>query len=134
MLSLLGCASANCGAGMIETEEPAGEDSQSATEEAYQVYKAGDSTALYRRAFLNQARASIWKNLGHYDPTLCHQIAQRGLLKVKSFRGESKVSTWFYRLAENECKRELRRLGTIRKRDGRARVYRTGEQRFEETG
>jgi RNA polymerase sigma-70 factor (ECF subfamily) len=43
-------------------------------------------------------------------------MAEKGIRSLNKFRGDSKVSTWFYKIAENECKRELRRLITTRKR------------------
>jgi RNA polymerase sigma factor (sigma-70 family) len=105
-----------------DKENPAGE-----TDRAFFTYKGGDPEPLYR-AFVAQARIAIWKHLGAGDPTLCHQIAERGLLTVGKFRGDSKISTWFYKIAENECKRELRRLGVVRKRAVQLESIQPGSQ------
>jgi RNA polymerase sigma factor (sigma-70 family) len=101
---------------MTNFTDPASANPGSDADHAYHAYKSGNSAPLYQ-AFVAQARIAVWKNIGPADPTLCHQIAERGLLAVGKFRGDSRVSTWFYKIAENECKRELRRLTTIRKRD-----------------
>jgi RNA polymerase sigma factor (sigma-70 family) len=100
---------------MADLADPTTENPKSDADNAYQAYKDGNPEPLYR-AFVAQARIAIWKNLGAMDPTLCHQIAERGLLAVGKFRGGSKISTWFYKIAENECKRELRRQITTRNR------------------
>ena len=79
------------------------------------AYKGGNPEPLYQ-AFVAQARIAIWKHLGVGDHTLCHQIAEKGIRSLNKFRADSKVSTWFYKIAENDCKRELRRLITTRNR------------------
>jgi RNA polymerase sigma factor (sigma-70 family) len=91
------------------------QNSESAIDGAYRAYEVGNSEPLYQ-AFVVQARTAVWKHVRRDDPTLCHQIAARAMLAVDKFRGESKLSTWFFRIAENECKRELSRLIKSRQR------------------
>lgn len=50
------------------------------------------------------------------DSALEHDIATKGLLGLRSFRGKSRLSTWFYRIAQNEAQRALRAWIEKRKR------------------
>jgi hypothetical protein len=83
--------------------KPATEKPESEAEKAFRAYKSGNPEPVYQ-VFLAQARIAIWKNIRVADPTLCHQIAEKGVHGLSKFRGDSKVSTWFYRIAELEKK------------------------------
>jgi RNA polymerase sigma factor (sigma-70 family) len=76
---------------------------------AYQAYLHDEPDALYR-AFRSQARNRIWWHLLGHDPALEHDIATRAMRALPRFRAKSRVSTWFFRIAENEIKRALREL------------------------
>lgn len=86
---------------------------------AYEARKAGEPNndeRLYR-AFLDQARnvARYRVDWSHLPQVGC-DIASRAMVKLKGFRGESSVSTWFYRLAVNEAKRALETVISDRNR------------------
>jgi len=83
---------------------------------AYQAYLHDEPDALYR-AFRSQARNRIWWHLLGRDAGLEHDIATRAMRALPRFRTKSRVSTWFFRIAENEIKRELRHR--IEERRGR---------------
>jgi RNA polymerase sigma-70 factor (ECF subfamily) len=82
-------------------------------DQAYEAYKAGNSagsTELYE-ALLTQARNVVWFKLPEFGiirvRELAHDIATRAIEKIDQFRGESKFSTWFYTIAQNEVDRAL---------------------------
>jgi RNA polymerase sigma factor (sigma-70 family) len=84
---------------------------------AYEAYKAKAPDAEERLlgAFLAQARNIARFRLGdEYDGTVAYDAAHRAMLALKDFEGKSAISTWFYRIAQNESFSELGRL--IRKR------------------
>jgi RNA polymerase sigma factor (sigma-70 family) len=84
---------------------------------AYAVYVVGrpdTETRLYH-ALRAQARNIVWCRLGAPDAPLEHDIATRAIQALQAFRGESRVSTWFYVLAQREANRALRTL--IQKRE-----------------
>ena len=85
---------------------------------AHAAYKAGEPGSDERlyAAFHAQARNVLRYRLGGYDRTLEEEITHRALLALGKFRGESGLSTWFYRLALNETNREFRRLSVHRGR------------------
>lgn len=78
---------------------------------AYDASKAGKdgSDELLYGAFLAQANNVVEYRLrtDAYDPTLGRDIARRAMMALKDFRGESKPSTWFYSIAQNEVNRAL---------------------------
>jgi RNA polymerase sigma factor (sigma-70 family) len=77
---------------------------------AYADYRhdvAQNSERLFK-AFRAQASNIASYRLGWDDPFLAGDIAARAFLAIKSFRDESEISTWFYRLAQNEANRALR--------------------------
>jgi RNA polymerase sigma factor (sigma-70 family) len=87
---------------------------------AYEAYKARepDSEDLLHRAFTAQARnVATFHDLARFELTLAHDIASRAMLALPEFRGRSRLSSWFYRIAQNEMKRALRGLIRRRKRD-----------------
>jgi RNA polymerase sigma factor (sigma-70 family) len=84
---------------------------------AYEAYKANepDSEERLLAAFLAQARNIARFRLGDgYDGTVAYDAAHRAMLGLKDFDGKSALSTWFYRIAQNESFSELGRL--IKKR------------------
>ena len=80
---------------------------------AYRAYQAGEQDSLEQlvKAFRTQARNVVFYRLGSDDPTLEQNISHRAFLALKQFTGKNgtKLSTWFYRIAQNEAKRELSR-------------------------
>jgi RNA polymerase sigma-70 factor, ECF subfamily len=96
---------------MAKTEESYTQRLSREIDAAYEAYKADepDSEERLLEAFRVQARNVIVYRLQSDDPTLEYQISHRAILALKKFRGESKLSTWFYHMAQNETKRELRR-------------------------
>lgn len=79
---------------------------------AYEAYRAGepDGDAQLYEAFRAQARNICTYHLGPNYRTLEHDITHRAIMGLKKFRGGSRVSTWFYEVAQNEANRALRRL------------------------
>jgi len=87
---------------------------------AYEAYKPGepDNEDRLHRAFTAQARnIASYHDLARYELSLAHDIASRAMLALPKFRGGSKLSSWFYRIAQNEVKRALRTLIQKRNRD-----------------
>lgn len=85
---------------------------------AFEAYTAGEpqsSERLYR-ALKAQASNILYHRLGRYDEHLERHITHRAMLALESFKGKSKLSTWFYTLAQNEANRELRSEITNRNR------------------
>jgi RNA polymerase sigma-70 factor, ECF subfamily len=84
---------------------------------AYEAYKAGDSGSDERlyQALGIQAGNVIWFRLRLKDDTLEHALAERAMSALGKFRGSSRLSTWFYKLAQNEANRALRKLIEDRK-------------------
>jgi len=82
-------------------------------DEAYEAYRADNSagsTELYE-ALKAQARNVVSFKFPELNSILAreraHDIATRAFEKVGQFRGESKLSTWFYTIAQNEVNRAL---------------------------
>lgn len=76
---------------------------------AYEAYRPGEpeaDTRLYE-AFREQARNVIWQRLTLRVEPLEHDISSRAIIALKQFRGESRLSTWFYALAQNEVTEAL---------------------------
>jgi RNA polymerase sigma factor (sigma-70 family) len=70
--------------------------------------KPGADTALHRRfrALADHIlRYRFWPD--EPDPSLEFEIAEKALLKLDQFRGDSRISTWVYRIAQNEATDEL---------------------------
>ena len=87
---------------------------------AYEAYKARepDSEDLLHRAFTAQARnVATFHDLARFELTLAHDIASRAMLALPEFRGRSRLSSWFYRIAQNEVNRALRALIQKRTRE-----------------
>lgn len=79
-------------------------------DEAYELYCAGEpnrESTLYS-AFRAQADNIVCYRLQASDTYLAHTITTRALTRLGSFKRRSKLSTWFYRLAQNEVNRALR--------------------------
>src|SRR5271165_2235561 len=92
---------------------PSGEDTYTRKlsleiDSAYEAYLQDEPSALYR-SFRKQARNRIWQRISAYDEVLEHEIAVRAISALPSFRGGSRVSTWFFRIVNNEINRALRR-------------------------
>jgi DNA-directed RNA polymerase specialized sigma24 family protein len=81
---------------------------------AYDAYKAreNNSEELLYGALLAQANNIVRFRLRSdpYDRTLGCDIARRAMMSLKDFLGKSKVSTWFYQIAQREVNRSLREL------------------------
>jgi RNA polymerase sigma factor (sigma-70 family) len=80
-----------------------------AIDAAYELYRAGEPNGdkkLYD-AFRKQARNVIWWKLLREDQALAHDVALRAFMALSKFRGKSRPSTWFYRIAKNEANRAL---------------------------
>jgi RNA polymerase sigma-70 factor (ECF subfamily) len=56
------------------------------------------------------------RHSGLDSSTLVNDIVHRAMVGLKSFRGNSKLSTWFWTLAQHEVDRALRRLIQDKKR------------------
>jgi RNA polymerase sigma factor (sigma-70 family) len=87
---------------------------------ANEVYKPGDpeSEGRLHHAFRVQARnVASYHDVSRFEPSLANDIASRAMLALPKFRGRSRLSSWFYRIAQNEMKRALRGLIQKRKRD-----------------
>jgi RNA polymerase sigma factor (sigma-70 family) len=83
---------------------------------AHKLGEQGNDTRLYR-SFLAQAQNVVAHHFhGHQVPDVARDIATRAMMAVSEFRGESAVSTWFWSIAQNEAKRELRRHIVARER------------------
>lgn len=83
----------------------------SAIDKAFEEYKAGDVDAaakLYKALQEQAHNVAIhhldWKQVAVLECDIVH----RAMMALKDFRGQSRVSTWFYRLAVNEANRALR--------------------------
>lgn len=94
---------------------------------AYQAYLHDEPEALYT-AFCNQARNRIWWHLMGRDAVLEHDIATRAMRALPKFRAKSRVSTWFFRIVENEIKRALRQLIEERKSRVPLELSRDGDE------
>lgn len=81
-----------------------------AIDEAFEGYEVGD---LYAEEKLYNALHAQAHNVAihHLDwdqvPAVERDIVHRAMMKLKGFRGQSRISTWFYRLALNEANRAL---------------------------
>lgn len=77
---------------------------------AYELFRAGEPNGDMRlyEAFRKQARNVIWWKLRRDNQTLAHDVAIRAFKNLSKFRGKSRASTWFYRIAKNEANRELK--------------------------
>jgi RNA polymerase sigma factor (sigma-70 family) len=87
---------------------------------AYEAYKAKAPDAEQRLlgAFLEQARNIARFRLKElYDGTVAYDAAHRAMLALNDFDGKSALSTWFYRIAQNESFSELGRLIKKRRRE-----------------
>lgn len=85
---------------------------------AFKEYRPGDHEAeasLYR-ALLEQSKHIVRYNLRDRDGELSHAIVHRAIRAIPRFRGDSRLSTWFYILARNEVRREQRRRITARQK------------------
>jgi RNA polymerase sigma-70 factor, ECF subfamily len=103
---------------MVDDEKTYTRRLSDAIDAAYEAYRAGEADSLERlvEAFSVQARNVIVHRLGSDDPTLEQQISHRAFMALKEFRGKSNLSTWFYRIAQNEANRELHRRIEFRDR------------------
>ena len=83
----------------------------SAIDEAFGSYKAGEpeaKTKLYK-AFQAQAHNVAIHRLDWNQVAVVERdIVHRAMMALNDFRGQSRVSTWFYRLAVNEVNRALK--------------------------
>jgi RNA polymerase sigma factor (sigma-70 family) len=86
---------------------------------AYKAYKVAgpNSEARLYEAFRAQAHNVIWWKIKLENPALEHDIAGRAFMALDKFRGACKVSTWFYRLAQNEANRALKQYIEKRNRE-----------------
>jgi len=85
---------------------------------AYEAYKAGvpDGWDRLFRAFVAAARNIALFRLGEmYDGTVVYDAAHRAMLALNDFHGRGALSTWFFRIVQNESSSELARL--IKKRE-----------------
>ena len=75
----------------------------------YEAYKKAEPDAEGRlySALLVQARNIVFFRLQYHDEDVALEIVYRTLAALSKFRGKSKFSTWFYRLAKNEGYRAL---------------------------
>lgn len=73
----------------------------------YGPEKPQSAERLYK-AFQAQASNIALHRLGWDDLFIARDIATRAFMALKKFRGDSQISTWFYRLAQNEANRALR--------------------------
>ena len=85
---------------------------------AYEGYSIGapDGEEVLYRAFRAQAANVVQYHPGADRGNLVNDIAGRAMMSLRSFRGESALSTWFWTLAQNEVKRALRQLVENRNR------------------
>ena len=67
------------------------------------------SEVLYR-VLRRYATSIVYQVLRYRDQDLITDIVAHAFEKAHQFRGESKFTTWFWRLAYNMCMRELERL------------------------
>lgn len=77
-----------------------------AVDAAYEALKRGDDGAearLYDVLKRNSKYIVIHHGGVDLDRDLAHDIATRVIEKLSTFKGRSKFSTWFYRVATNEC-------------------------------
>jgi RNA polymerase sigma factor (sigma-70 family) len=88
-----------------------------AIDAAYSDYKPGEPAGEGRlyRALLAQADNVVFYRLQQRDRHLARDIARRAMVALQGFRGESKLSTWFYKIAQNEANRTLREFVEERK-------------------
>jgi RNA polymerase sigma factor (sigma-70 family) len=87
---------------------------------AYEAFKAGepDNEGRIHRAFTAQARnVASYHDVARFEASFANDIASRAMLALAKFRGRSRLSSWFYRIAQNELNRALRGLILKRKRD-----------------
>ncbi len=79
---------------------------------AFEHYKPDDPSTheVLHAALRAQARNVIYYNLGKYDDVLEYDIVSRAMVALPSFRGASKLSTWFYTIAQREVDRALEKL------------------------
>jgi DNA-directed RNA polymerase specialized sigma24 family protein len=69
-------------------------------------------------AFVEQARnIARFRLRDEYDSTVAYDAAHRAMLALKDFDAKSALSTWFYRIAQNETFSELGRLLKKRERE-----------------
>jgi DNA-directed RNA polymerase specialized sigma24 family protein len=76
-------------------------------DEAYGTYQASGpegESRLYRAFNAQAANVISWWGLWG-DKVLAHDITVRAMSKLGQFRGESRVSTWFFRIARRETHR-----------------------------
>jgi RNA polymerase sigma factor (sigma-70 family) len=76
----------------------------------YADYRPGDAESERRLydALHAQAANVVQHTLEFADKHLVPTIVHRAMMALRGFRNESKFSTWFYTLAQNEVKRALR--------------------------
>ncbi len=86
-------------------------------DKAYADFKPGDVEGERRlyEAFLAQAKNVVAYKLRRWDTHLARDIATRALLNLSTFAQKSRLSTWFYRIAQNEAAGRLKNDNKDRK-------------------
>jgi RNA polymerase sigma factor (sigma-70 family) len=77
---------------------------------AHAQYRSGqvDCEDVLYNALLAQANNVVSYRLQQRDSHLARDITRRAIMALAEFRDDSKISTWFYRIAQNELNRALR--------------------------
>lgn len=75
--------------------------------EAYRDEGSEGEDRLYK-AFRAQAENVVWYKLQSSDAAIAHDIAADAMRALKGFKGQSRLSTWFFRIAQNMAKDALK--------------------------
>src|SRR5260221_280680 len=86
------------------------------SDDACQAWKAAlesgerieETSEVLFKLLRDYAGAIVWNTLRREDAFLVQDIVTLAFMKAKTFQGTSNFGTWFYRLAFNQCLKDLR--------------------------
>ena len=103
----------------IDSPQPLAEDRRAEQERRAEAALLQDYNALFER-YGKSLFNFVYQYIGDFDEA--QDVTQETFISAykarDTFRGESKVNTWLYRIAQNHCKNRLKQRGRQREMEG----------------